>query len=75
MLKTLLLDGFDGSLSSRRVIAFGAFLLCATAFLANLFFGYKIDEFIYNSMMYIVVAGLTATASEKFSSLLGKGKQ
>lgn len=75
MLNTMLLDGFDGSLSSRRVIAFSAFLLCAIAFLANLFFGYKIDEFMYNSMMYITIAGLTATASEKFSNALTKGKE
>lgn len=74
MWNTLLLDGHDGSLSSKRVVTVAAFVLCAIAFLANLFGGYKIDEFIYNSMMYIVVAGLTATASEKFSSRMIKGK-
>lgn len=74
MLNTLLADSHDGSVSSKRVVTVAAFTLCAIAFLANLFLGYKIDEFLYNSMMYIVVAGLTATASEKFSSRMTKGK-
>lgn len=67
MWKTLLVDGINGSMSSKRVITFAAFVLCAVAFLANLFFNYKIDTFIYESMMYIVIAGLGFTASEKFA--------
>lgn len=65
---SVLRDGIDGSLSSRRIVTFLAFLLCATAFLANLFFGMKIEEFIFNSMSYIAMAGLGATVAEKFSS-------
>lgn len=68
MLKTLLLDSHDGSLSSKRVITFLAFILCAVAFVANLFWGYKIDKEIFEGMMYIVMIGLGATASEKFAS-------
>lgn len=64
----MLLDGVDGSLSSKRVITTLAFLLCATAFIANLFFGLKIDQFIYDSMSYIAMAGLGATVAEKFST-------
>ena len=65
---TLLQDGIDGSLSSRRVVTFAAFLLCVLAFLANLFWGMKIEQFIYDSMAYIAMAGLGATVAEKFSS-------
>lgn len=65
---TMLQDGVDGSLSSRRVITFAAFLLCAAAFIANMFFGYKIDQFIFESMAYIAMAGLGFTVAEKFSS-------
>lgn len=79
MWRTVLIDGHDdSSLSSKRVITFGAFVLCAIAFIANLFFGYNIDGFLYESMMYIVVAGLAATASEKFSPIRNnnnKGKK
>ena len=45
-----------------------AFILCAMAFIANLFFGMKIEQFIFDSMSYIAMAGLGATVAEKFSS-------
>ena len=54
--------------SSKRVITFLAFLLCAAAFIESTWFGGKIDSNLYNSLMYIVVAGLGFTASEKFAS-------
>ena len=66
-LKSMLADGVDGSVSSKRVITTLAFLLCAVGFIANLFWGFKIDEFIYNSMMYIVIGGLGFTGLEKFA--------
>jgi len=66
-IKSMLADGVDGSISSKRVITFIATLLCTIGFLANLFGGFKIDEFIYNSMMFIVVAGLGFTGLEKFA--------
>lgn len=67
-LSSMLCDGIDGTLSSRRVITSLAFMLCAIAFLANLFFGMKIEQFIFDSMSYIAMAGLGATVAEKFSS-------
>lgn len=67
LLQSLSKDSRDGSLSSKRVVTLLAFTLCAVAFLANLFFGFKVADYIYNSMMSIVIGGLAATASEKFS--------
>jgi hypothetical protein len=67
-LKSMLSDGINDSVSSKRVVTFLAFLLCATAFVSDLFFGLKIDSGTYESMMYIVIAGLGFTASEKFAS-------
>lgn len=67
-LSSMLQDGIDGSLSSKRVVTLSAFLLCAIAFVANMFFGKKIDQFIFDSMSYIAMAGLGATVAEKFSS-------
>jgi hypothetical protein len=67
-LSGMLSDSIDGSLSSKRVVTLSAFLLCATAFIANLFFQLKIDQFIFDSMAYIAMAGLGATVAEKFSS-------
>ena len=65
---TLLQDGIDGSLSSRRVVTFSAFVFCSIAFFANLFFDRKIDPVIFEGMMYIAIVGLGTTVAEKFSS-------
>jgi hypothetical protein len=64
-LKTMLSQ--DPAISSKRVITFLAFLLCAAAFVAMIL-GHQIDQKLFDSMMYIVIAGLGFTASEKFAS-------
>lgn len=61
----MLSDGVDGSISSKRVVTLLAFILCAYGFIASLY-GYPMDTKIFDSMMYIVIAGLGFTASEKF---------
>ena len=63
-LKSMLSD--DTAVSSKRVITFLAFLLCAAAFIAMIC-GIHIDQKLFDSMMYIVIAGLGFTASEKFA--------
>lgn len=63
-LKSMLSD--DTAVSSKRVITFLAFLLCAAAFVAMIC-GTHIDQKLFDSMMYIVIAGLGFTASEKFA--------
>lgn len=67
-IKSMLTDGTDGSVSSKRVVTFSAFLMCVIAFLSDLFLGMKIEQFIFESMSYIAMAGLGATVAEKFSS-------
>ena len=57
----------DPAVSSKRVITFLAFLLCAGAFIAMIL-GHPIDQKLFDSMMFIVIAGLGFTASEKFAS-------
>ena len=66
-LKNMLSDGTNNSVSSKRVITLMAFTLCAWAFVASVV-GYTVDPKLFDSMMYIVVAGLGFTASEKFSN-------
>ena len=63
-LKNMLSD--NTAVSSKRVVTFLAFLLCAGAFISNVF-GYQVDAKLFDSMMYIVIAGLGFTASEKFA--------
>lgn len=67
-LKTMFRDGIDGSVSSRRVVTFLAFVFCSIAFFANLFFAKQIDANIFEGMMYIAIVGLGTTVAEKFSS-------
>ena len=71
-LGSMLQDGDDGSVSSKRVITFIAFLMCSIAFMVDLFTNYKAEPHLFDSMMYIVIAGLGFTASEKFAKGIKK---
>jgi len=66
-LLSLFTDGTDDGISSKRVVTIVAFLLCAAGFIGDLIWDYKVDENVFESMMYIVIAGLGFTASEKFA--------
>ena len=57
----------DGEISSKRVVTFLAFLLVAIGFIANLFWDFTIEEYIYSSIMYIVIAGLGIVGAEQFA--------
>ena len=63
----MLTDGVNGTISSKRVVTLLAFLLCAIEFICELAFGLDVKPHTLDSMMYIVIAGLGFTASEKFS--------
>lgn len=63
----MLTDGTDDGISSKRMVTLLAFILCTIAFIANLFWGFIIDENLFEGMMYIAIAGLGFTASEKFT--------
>jgi hypothetical protein len=63
----MLSDGTNNSISSKRVITFLAFLLCGVAFCVDLFTTLTVTTNLFDSMMYIVIAGLGFTASEKFA--------
>lgn len=67
MFKSMLLDSHNGSISSKRVVTFLAFLVCSIAFLGNTFFNYKVDSGMFENMIYLVMTGLGVTASEKFA--------
>jgi hypothetical protein len=70
---TLLEDGHNKSMSSKRVVTLLAFMMCCWGFVADAY-GYDINPDIFDAMMYIVVAGLGLTASEKFAPLNSKSK-
>jgi hypothetical protein len=62
----MLSDGVDGTISSKRTVTILAFLMCSGGFVASIC-GYNVDSKLFDSMMYIVIAGLGFTASEKFA--------
>ena len=64
---SMLTDGTDEGISSKRVVTLLAFILCSIAFDGNLFWDLTVDEKIFEGMMYIAIAGLGFTASEKFT--------
>jgi hypothetical protein len=63
----MLSDGCNGTVSSKRVITLLAFIACVYGFIADIH-GYKITPGLFDSMIYLVIAGLGFTASEKFAS-------
>lgn len=64
---SMLTDGTDEGISSKRAITVAAFLLCAAGFIGDLVWDKTVDPNVYEAMMYIAIAGLGFTASEKFS--------
>ena len=66
-LLTLFTDGTDDGISSKRAVTIAAFVLCSLGFFGDLIWDKKVDPNVYEAMMYIVIAGLGFTASEKFA--------
>ena len=65
-LNSMLSDGCNNTISSKRVVTLLAFLVCAFALIADIY-GYKVTPSLFDSMIYLVIAGLGFTASEKFA--------
>lgn len=66
-LNSMLADGVNGSVSSKRVVTLAAFIVVCVSYIADQFFGYSAKDALFESMMYIVVAGLGFTVTEKFA--------
>ena len=62
----VLQDG-SGTYSSKRMVTILAVLLVSVGYVANLFWDYTVEQFMFESMMYIVIAGLGITGAEKFA--------
>jgi len=62
----------ENKVSSKRFITLCSFLFMAIGFIADLFFNYTVNEFVYEYMAWIVLGGLGFTASEQFSSRRNK---
>lgn len=62
-----ILSDVDGGTSSKRFITIIAFVLLSIAFLSDMFFDIKLQEFVWDGMLYLVLGGLGFTTLEKFS--------
>lgn len=66
-INSMLSDSVNGSVSSKRFITLASFVMCSLAFISELFTNYHVSKETFDAMMYIVIAGLGFTASEKFT--------
>jgi hypothetical protein len=57
----------NGSPSTKRLILILCAILMATGYIANLFWDYTVEEFMFNAIMYIVIGGMGITGVEKFA--------
>ena len=62
-----LISDQNGSPSTKRLIIILCTILMATGYIANLFWDYTVEEFMFNSIMYIVIGGMGITGVEKFA--------
>lgn len=68
-----LMSDVDGGTSSKRFITLIAFLLLSVAFIANIFWETRLEEFVWDGMLYLVLGGLGFVTLEKFSAGGKKG--
>jgi hypothetical protein len=64
--KKMMADG-NGSPSSKRWVAMIATILVVIGYIANLFWDQTIEQFMFEAVMYIVIASLGITGAEKFA--------
>lgn len=53
--------------SSKRLVTILAVIMMTTGFFGDLFWDISIPQFMYEAVMYIVIAGLGFTGAEKFA--------
>ena len=66
------LEDNDGNLSSKRLVTVISLGLLTAAFIGNLFWGFTIERFIFDGVMYITIAGLGISGAEKFAPSVPK---
>jgi hypothetical protein len=64
--------GTDNRVSSKRVITLIAFVLCAIAFVCNIFLEIPLRDYVWEGMLYLVGAGLGFSTVEHFVPLANR---
>lgn len=60
--------GSTGEISSKRVMMFLSFLIMIIMAIFSTIYEMKVEQFIFDGFLYIVVGGLFSVASEKFTN-------
>lgn len=61
------LQDTNGSYSSKRAVTLFCVMLLSIGYIANLFWDYTVDQFMFESVMYVVIAGLGLSGAERFA--------
>ena len=64
--------GIGGTVSSKRVMMFFSFIVMIFMGILSTFYDKKVEQFIFDGFLYIVVGGLFSVASEQFASKFRK---
>lgn len=56
--------GVTGEFSSKRTVTFFAVVMMLIAFVAQVFFGVEIPQWMFESVVYVVIAGVGFVATE-----------
>lgn len=64
--------GIGGGISSKRTMMFLSFLAMICMAILSTFYQKKVEQFIFDGFLYIVVGSLFSVASERFSSAYTK---
>lgn len=57
----------SGNYSSKRTVTFVATLLVVVGFISNLFWNLTVEQFMFEGLMYIVIAGLGFSGVERIT--------
>jgi len=70
-----ILSDVDGRLSSKRIFTFLGFVMITSGFYGDLFWDLSVTSYIFESVTFIVIAGLGFTGAEKFAPKRFKEEQ
>ena len=65
-------SGIRGRLSSKRVMMFFSFIVMIFMAIVSTFYDKKVEQFIFDGFLYIVVGSLFSVASEQFANKFTK---
>ena len=66
-IKGILADS-EGEPSSKRLIIILCTFLLALGYVSNLYWGFKVEQYMYDAVMWVVLGGAGMTGVEKFAS-------